>query len=416
MSIILSFSKFRQCTRAPLRVLAQHPMRSVMLGAAVVFVLVGGHVARAADATSHGSGGGGKEEYIYLGDNGVSTDTTDDAIKQVNLATRKVTVFSKPSSPAFNGINGIIFNNGEMIAVNQSVSGPNGGNGSVLQLNSRTGEFKDFLIAPLNAPYSPQGIVFGGGNSDWRYPYRADHYYIANIIKSAETCDKVDEGDVFEYNDRGGLVGVLNHSNQPGLFSANFYPRGVVFGPDGMLYVSARGCPAVAPGDPRTLLAYILRFDPRTGRLNAVIATNETVEAQHLGFGFHRPEGLVFDNNGYLWVTSFFNATASANTKDDENVDRILKIDVRTRQVVDSIPLWKAGGDRASAQALIFGPEGKLYIPISGNTANTAGELRRCDTRNKVCEPFVPVGGGLVSPWFAIFQSSDPGTLRYERR
>lgn len=53
-----------------------------------------------------------------------------------------------------------------------------------------------------------------------------------------------DEGNVFKFNESGGQpIRVLNHSNKPGLFSANFHPSGVAFGPDGTLFVSARGCP-----------------------------------------------------------------------------------------------------------------------------------------------------------------------------
>ncbi|MDR5760930.1 hypothetical protein [Caballeronia sp. LZ035] len=392
--------------------------RTFAIAAAMAFgTLAAAPAAMADDATSRDTGNGDsrRTEYIYVGDNGDPSDSTDDAIKRVNLADGTVSVFSRPDSPAaFLGINGLIFNHGELLAVNQNNSLPGGGNGSVFRLNGGSGAFTDYLIEPLNAPYAPQGIVFGGGNRDWRHPWQPDHYYIANILKSGETCEKVDEGDVFEYGEWGGRpIRVLNHGNKPALFNANFYPRGVVFGPDGMLYVSARGCPAVPSTDPRTLLAYILRFDPQTHALDAVIVTNETVNAQHLGYSLHRPEGLVFDDQGYLWVTSFIDGTAAANPNDRNNVDRIIKIDVRSRKVIDSIPLWKAGKDRASAQALIFGPGGKLYIPISGNTPDTAGELRRCDTRTKQCEAFVKVGKGLVAPWFAIFKNSDPATLRY---
>jgi glucose/arabinose dehydrogenase len=231
---------------------------------------------------------------------------------------------------------------------------------------------------------------------------------VADAIASGGTCARKDEGDVREYNERGGWIDVLDHNK----FKPGFYPRGVVFGPDGMLYVAARGCPTADPqADPNAaLLAYLLRFNPCTHRLDAIIATNETVQAQGLKLGFHRPEGLVFDEQGFLWVTSFRDTTNS------DDVDRILKFDVRSGEVNDSLPLSEPKAARASAQAIIFAPDGKLYIPISGNAPDTTGQLRRCDTRTKKCETIVKVGGGLIAPWFPIFRSSDPATLSYKGR
>ncbi|MBN3765247.1 hypothetical protein [Burkholderia sp. Ac-20365] len=359
--------------------------------------LLAGQAVRADDALSRGNDG----IDIFIGDVGDST------IKQVNISTGVVQTFASTNFPnGLNGVMGLIFVDGELIASNQNFGTENG---DILRFDGRKGTFKQFLVSfdDRHAAYAPQGIVFGGGSRDWRHPYQQDHYYVADIVASTndQNCYKKDEGDIREYNQWGGWIGVLDHSR----FKPGFYPRGVVFGPDGMLYVAARGCPTSA--DPKVaLLAYLLRFDPDTHRLDAVIATNDTVRDQKLNLGFHRPEGLAFDDKGYLWVTSF------RNVKDSDDVDRILKFDVRSGKVIDSLPLSKPGASRASAQAIVFGPEGKLYIPISGNAPDTTGELRRCDTKTRDCETIVKAGGGLVSPWFPIFRNSDPATLSYKGR
>jgi hypothetical protein len=375
------------------------------MGALVLAGLLAGRAANADDAFSRDKA----SVEIFIGDIGDPTDPSDDTIKQVNILTGEVKTFASTNfSNGLNGVMGLLFNDGELIASNQNF-GAN--NGDILRFDGRRGTFKQFLVGAndRHAPYAPQGIVFGGGTRDWRDRYQEDHYYVADAIASGGTCAKKDEGDVREYNERGGWIGVLDHSR----FKPGFYPRGVVFGPDGMLYVAARGCPT--DSDPNTaphsaLLAYILRFDPYTHRLDSVIATNETVRAQGLKLGFHRPEGLVFDERGFLWVTSF------RDVNDENDVDRILKFDVRSGKVVDSLPLSKPKASRASAQAIIFGPDGKLYIPISGNAPDTAGQLRRCDTRTKECVTIVNVGGGLTAPWFPIFRNSDPATLAYRGR
>ncbi|GAB5094570.1 hypothetical protein [Caballeronia sp. HLA56] len=400
-------------TRHAKAVFASKILRSLLLGAAVAGGMFTTHWAQADDSFSRG--GGNRTESIFVGDIGDPNDTNDDTIKQVDLRTGAVRVFASSTFGAeLNGVMGIIFNDASLIASIQNFSIDPTASGDVIKLNGRTGMFEQYLVNPKsrNVPYAPQGIVFGGGTRDWHYGYQPDHYYVANVIKSGQTCTKVDEGDVREYSESGAFVRTLDR----GGFAAGFYPRGVVFGPGGMLYVAARGCPAVAPTDPLSLLAYILRFNPYTHKLDKVIATNASVQSQGLKFGFHRPEGLVFDDKGYLWVTSFRDTTSSADPLDKNNVDRILKFDVRSGKVVDSLPLSDFDKPRASAQALIFGPEGKLYIPISGSAAETTGELRRCDTRTKKCDVVVPVGGGLVDPWFAVFRNSDPATLSYERR
>ena len=377
-------------------------VRWMIVGAALLSGLSAGQVARADDGNS-GSGGA---EYIFIGEVGDQTTPKDDAIKRVNLNTGKVEVFATTNfTDGLNGPMGLIFNGGELIVSNQNFGTTNG---DVLRFDGRTGTFINFLVTTTarGAPYAPQGIVFGGGSSGGANSYQPDQYYVAEFGTRGDSCIKGKEGDIRVYSESGASQGTLNH----GQFKPNFYPRGIVFGPDGMLYVSARGCPYVDADDvvAEQRLAYLLRFNPYTRKLVDVIATSDTVQ------NFHRPEGLVFDSNGYLWVTSF------RDTTDENDVDRILKFDVKTGKVVDSILLSEKGSDpRAYAQAIVFGPGGKLFVPISGGASGTAGQLRRYDINTKKYDLIVKetdAGGGLIAPWFAIFRSSDPATLGYRNR
>ena len=149
------------------------------------------------------------------------------------------------------------------------------------------------------------------------------------------------------------------------------------------------------------------RFDERARKFKFldVFASNKSVPY------LHRPEGLVFDKRGNLWVTSF--------RKDPNNptdTDKILELDGKSGALVGKIELDRATptAPRAAAQAIIFGPGGNLYVPISGGEAT--GQVRRCNSRTKECHVIVPAnasGGALQSGWYLIFRKSDPATLRY---
>ncbi len=73
--------------------------------------------------------------------------------------------------------------------------------------------------------------------------------------------------------------------------------------------------------------------------------------------------------------------------------------------------LNQPGQPRAPAQALLFGPDGKLYVPISGPGPST-GEIRRYDVATKSFEIFVQ-SGILGSPFYLTFGGTNPATLAY---
>ena len=108
-----------------------------------------------------------------------------------------------------------------------------------------------------------------------------------------------------------------------------------------------------------------------------------------------------------LYVTSF-------RTNSSDN-DKVLIFNGKTGAYLDKIDLDQVGQPRAFAQAILFGPGGSLFVPISGNGPDT-GEVRRYDVATKNFTVFVAPnaqGGALVQPWYLTFAKTNRSTLAY---
>jgi sugar lactone lactonase YvrE len=204
-----------------------------------------------------------------------------------------------------------------------------------------------------------------------------------------------DGGRVASYHlDSGAFLGNLD----TGGFDRPFFPRGIVRGPDDLLYVSVTN---LLNGDGFT--GYVVRFNAKTGRFVDIFTSNVAGGcAAHL----HRPEGLVFGPDHKLYVTSF--------RADAADADKILVFDRKTGKCLDKIDLSQVGEERAFAQALMFGPQKRLFVPIS-----STGEVRRYNVESKTFDVFVRrpggnLGGPLLAPFYLSFGQTDPGTLEYD--
>jgi hypothetical protein len=117
----------------------------------------------------------------------------------------------------------------------------------------------------------------------------------------------------------------------------------------------------------------------------------------------NRPEGICFGPDGNLYLTSF-----RADATDNDNV-RIYQGPggASPGLFVDAIGLDVAGQPRAFAQALVFGPGGRLFVPINGNGPDT-GSVRSYDVTTKKFDVFVQPaasGGPIGQPWYLTFGS-----------
>jgi hypothetical protein len=314
-------------------------------------------------------------------------DAGDDSVKRFDARTGAyLGTLVQPQSGGLSGPMGLIPRGRSLLVVNQNIGLPFPG--EILRYDIRTGETTGAVVPKTDpsAPFAPRGLVRSEANV----------LHVADMGLQDDNC--ANEGRIATYDGKTGrFIRDLNRSR----FTAEFHPRGLVFGPDRLLYVSAVGCPV--PGDDRfnPLTGYVLRFHAGTGEFVDVFASHETVP------DLHRPEGLVFDERGNLWVTSFRSSPTDS--------DRILKLERKTGRQIGQLVLaapQATGAPRAFAQALVFGPGDDLFVPISGGAL--AGEVRRCDTQRMRCRTLVPAGGPLQSGWYAVFEDTDSATLAYE--
>jgi DNA-binding beta-propeller fold protein YncE len=332
-----------------------------------------------------------KVDSLYIGDQDPSVSSS--TVKRFDAQSGAFRGdFVTSNSGELHGPRGLIFDHaGRLDVVNQNQD-LDPLTGAVLRYNGKTGAFLKAMIPPQNTslpnadpntPFAPRGMVL----------------WDDKVLFLAEFIGKGDDnppGRLLAFTKNGKFLADL--TPDPLDFPrAQFHPRGVVVGPDGLLYVSNFR-------DLNTGLGgHVLRFDPETGDFKGVFI-DSTGGVNEL----NRPEGLVFGPDGNLYITSF--------RADATDSDKILIFQgpegVNPDAYVGRIDLDLVGQPRAFAQALLFGPEGFLFVPISGNGPDT-GAVRRYNVDTKIFNLFVPPGGPLKSPQYLTFGNTDPGTLDY---
>ena len=314
-----------------------------------------------------------RKDFLYIG------DVSDNTVKRFNAFTGKfLGNFVTSGSGGLLGPQGLIFrDDGNLLVSNQNVGLPQ--NGNMLTYNRQTGAFLDELVSSdqEGAPFAPRGIVLSNNNI----------LYVADL-ESPSSNEVSEPGELRSYNgSTGDFLGIFNHSG----FNGEFFPRGVVIGPDHLLYVSVFNEFDLLDG-------WVLRFDPETMELVDIFIESDDVN------NLHRPEGLVFGPDGNLYITSF---RADAN-----DTDKILVFNGTTGALIKKIDLYEVGEPRAFAQVILFGPEGKLFVPITGGGPDT-GSVRRYDIGSGSFDVFVPSGISGV-PFYLTFGNTDPATLNYQ--
>jgi hypothetical protein len=336
----------------------------------------------------------GKQGSLYISDIG------DNSVKRFNALTGEYQgLFVKPESGGLLGPQGLIFGHRELLLSNQNVDQPFPG--EILSYLRRNGAFSEALVPHTDphAPYAPRGLVKAG-----------HRLHVADVGDPAYLLGgglppNPNPGRLAVYDERSGkwlhdlpYEGFLETCTGDGC--EQWAPRGVVFGPDGALYVSLMKF--TSADDPNTLPGRIIRF-----KNNEV---SVFIDGEHCsGCGLARPEGLVFGPDGRLYVTSF--------RKSAEETDKILIFNGRTGAFEDRIDFNLVTEPRAFAQALVFGPGNKLFVPMNGAIPN-AGSVRRYDVNLKTYELFVAgstaeTPSPLIAPRYLTFDRTNPSTLLY---
>jgi len=371
--------------------------------------------------------------FLFVSDQAFCTTNpctnTNQYVKLINLQTATTALTSNfvtntgtpGKTDTLNGPKGIIFTGGGpgskqvmpvMLVANQV---PNKNlPGDIAKFDPSNGNFLGFLVpqSDPNAPHSPRGIVLS-----------PDHnvLYVADLCEDLQHCNGSvpAPGLIRAYNANTGAF-IASYSAQA-LLAANgdnFNPRGIVFGPGGQLYISVFDTT-------NPLAGYILTFNPSTTAFKILVSSNKINNYACDGSpplppcGMHRPEGIVFDSTGNLWVTSFC-ATDPANglcsSTSSTNVDKIMEFDSSGHFHGVYVPLEPSTEvKRTPAQVALFGPNlgsGNLYAPIL-----FTGELRVCDTSALTCSApqhtIAQSGSPLVQPWYLSFRGTDPSTLAF---
>jgi hypothetical protein len=345
-----------------------------------------------------------RADSLYVG------DADDNTVKRYDAATGAYQgVFVSRSSGGLDGPRGLIFSpqpRPTLVVANQNVD--QNFSGEILAYNGTNGRFLKALVPHSNSPspdtpWTPRGIV------------AREILFVASFDHGAADPEN-DDGSILMYTLNGEFIGELPKPQAPPQLPpplntpGHFHPRSLVI-LDDLLYVSnAPNLPT--QGNMKSLQGEILRYDLDTKTFKDVFVNDLQNDLQKAGVSFNRPEGLVFGPDGNLYVTSF--------RTDDKDNDKILIFagpgskkpgagpgSKKPGAFLDKIDLDKVGDPRTYAQALLFGPGGDLYVPISN-----VGEIRRYKVLAKTYDLFVP-RGTVTLPWYLTFRKTDPATLAY---
>jgi hypothetical protein len=335
----------------------------------------------------------GAADSLYVDDDSDYTVKRFDAETGALLGT-----FVSAGSGGVNGLRGLLFEHlgasgcGDLFLVNQNVNFNL--NGEVLGYDGATGSFLKAVVPASDAhgPFAPRGMALWNNQ----------------VLFIADQGDPQGSGKLLAYTKDGAFLADMTPSRP------NFHPRGVVVGPDNKLYVTVRNFDFCGGS--------VLRFDPATKKFLDVFITNPVLCDSNVN-DLHRPEGIVFGPDGNLYIASRF--------RDGNDTDKVVIFQGPAGDhpgaAVGNIPLDDVRFAETSAQTLLFGPQGRLFVPISDVNLNGdentgvngpgTGAVRRYDVDTKTFDVFVPPnseGGPLRSPWYLTFGKTDPGTLAYD--
>jgi DNA-binding beta-propeller fold protein YncE len=352
------------------------------IAAASLLTLLAVSSPAAAKVSGHGlaavpSASAPTSDPLYVG------DAADNTIKQFDA--QAGTLQGTFTGGSLHGPRGVLhLSDGRFLVANQNVGLPVAG--EIDQFDS-AGKSLGALVpsSDPHAPFAPRGIILGPDKHT---------LYVADFGKdNIGAVEKYDAGS-------GKFLGKLNFDRwaNSSVSNGEFHPRGLVFGPDGRLYLS------LFSEKDFQHLGWVLSYDLKSGGVTLVASYDPAAGYTDCQRDLHRPEGLAFGPDGRLYVTSF-RATPT-------DVDRILIFDTAIGACAGELDLDQVNQPRAFAQYILFGPSGHLVVPITGDPPN-AGAVRQYAVSTKSFTNLVAPGGPLGSGWGLTFAHTNPTTLAY---
>lgn len=259
------------------------------------------------------------------------------------------------------------------------------------------------LIPPSsNAPPAPRGIIVA---SVTHGGHRKHVLFVASPACDPNDTAGTTPGILQEFDaDTGTLIS--EYGSPCGTSPSSFHPRGLVLGPDGKLYVSNDPTGPQQRDASTGVGGQVLRFDPQQlskGPIDKAPFIDDQATCRRCDF--NRPEGLVFaPDRRHLYVTSFKNTSQPTASS-----DKIWIFDTKSRRA-RHIDFFDSGADtpRTYAQALLFGPHGRLYVPIT-----STGAMRVYNVQNLTFTEASPANTHLIAPFYLMFGRTNPATLAY---
>jgi hypothetical protein len=320
------------------------------------------------------------QDFLYVGDG------IDNTVQRFDANTGAALGTFVAGNKSLDGPRGMVLDGaGHLLLANQNVN--RGKPGEILQYDAATGAFEGKLVSfqDPHAPFAPRGIVL-----------KDNVLYVASLQDAGTTKAGIaPDGEVDRYDaTTGQFLGALS---RPAGWVGQFNPRGVAFGPDGQLYVGVFDSSNLNAG-------YVVKYDVSTNAATIFAFNNgDAVADKGETADLHRPEGLTFGPDGNLYVTGY---RADAN-----DTDKIVILNTSGKEV-DNIPLDAVGQPRSYGQAILFGPGGHLFVPITTDGSPDEGAVREYDVASKTFTNF-EAPGTLGQGWFLTFGKTDPATLAY---
>ena len=331
-----------------------------------------------------------------------SGEGTDNTIQSFNAIGNPLGAFIPASPTGATGPRGILhLSNGNFLVAYQDPGLPV--NGEIDEF-SNNGAFVRALVPGTdpNAPFAPRGIILGPDNRT---------LYVADF--GADAIGAVDRYDI----NSGKFLGALDFSSffASSAYNGEFHPRGLVFAADRRtLYVTLFSETAFPEG------GWVLSYDIVTGRVRLIAGNNPNAPASSDCHAYlNAPEGVTIGPDQNLYVIGRRpDLTANPTAV---NTDKILVLNRWTGACRPWINLDQPSQAQPSyAQSLLFGPRGRLYLPMRGGGVDTGG-VRSYDiyAHRVTYTLFVQrqqIDGAVADWWFLTFGHTDPTTLTYSQR